>query len=216
MSEHNLQSPFQDRHAHIAALEAQLAKLKTDAPPPPAVAPAALKLDFGCGPNKREGFQGVDQYAMPGVDVVLDLRTGTLPWADASVEEAHSSHFIEHLTGLERCHFFNELWRVLKPGAKATIIVPNWSSARAYGDPTHQWPPIGHFTWHYLDKAWRSVNAKHADAEWNKAGYSCDFSHVGGYSLRPDLQSRNPEYIQSALNSQIEAGQDIICTLTKK
>jgi hypothetical protein len=95
-----------------------------------------LKLDFGCGPNKREGFQGVDSIAFPGVDFVVDLRQ-RWPWEDNSVAEAHASHFIEHLTAMERVHFANELYRVLKPGGKCTVIVPHWGSCRAYGDPTH-------------------------------------------------------------------------------
>jgi len=205
------------RHEQIAALEAQLALLKKDAPPPaPQVAASPpLKLDLGCGKNKRDGFHGVDQYPMQNVDTVADLR-GPWPWADSSVEEIHCSHFLEHLTAPERMHFFNEAWRVLKPGAKATIITPNWSSARAYGDMTHQWPPVGYFTWPYLSKDWRKANAPHCDAEWLKGGYCCDFDHTTGYSLRADLQMRNPEYVQAALASQIETGQDIVATLVCK
>ena len=30
-----------------------------------------MKLDLGCGGKKRDGFLGVDQYPMEGVDVVL-------------------------------------------------------------------------------------------------------------------------------------------------
>ena len=33
-----------------------------------------MKIDLGCGKNKKEGFIGVDQYAMEGVDVVLNIR----------------------------------------------------------------------------------------------------------------------------------------------
>ena len=99
------------------------------------------KLDIGCGKNKKEGFLGVDQYAMEGVDVVMDVR-GVWPWEDNSIDEVHSSHFVEHLTATERVHFYNELHRVLKNGAKAMIITPHWASNRAYGDPTHQWPPV--------------------------------------------------------------------------
>ena len=72
-------------------------------------APKPLKLDLGCGPNPREGFIGVDarQFGCDGVetdgkvDVIHDLRTDW-PWKDGSVEEVHSSHFLEHLTGAER------------------------------------------------------------------------------------------------------------------
>lgn len=201
----------------IAALRAQLALLEQqpiDASGPPS--PPLLKLDFGCGPRKADGFEGVDQFAMPGVDHVLDVR-GAWPWADASVDEAFSSHFVEHLTQQERVHFFNELHRVLKPGAKASIVCPNWSSARAYGDPTHRWPAISDWFFLYLNKDWRKVNAPHADTEWNKDGYSCDFAQAGlGYLPRPDLVLRNHEFQASAFANLLGAAQDIQATLVRK
>lgn len=169
-----------------------------------------LKIDLGCGKNKQPGFVGVDELKFDGVDLVHDLKT-PWPWADASVDEAYSSHFIEHLTGKERCHFVSELWRVLKPGAKATIIAPHWSSGRAYGDPTHAWPPIAEFWFYYLSKAWRKDNAPH-DEEL----FKCDFEATWGYSTNPAIQSRNMEYQQNAISFYREAIMDIHATLTKK
>lgn len=175
-----------------------------------------LKLDFGCGPNKREGFVGVDRIKFPGVDHVVDLGKGKWPWADGSVEEAHTSHFVEHLTAVERCHFFNELHRVLKPKGKCTVIVPHWGSCRAYGDPTHQWPPIGEFFFYYLGKEWRAANAPHSDAKHWPKGYACDFECTWGYGLNPAIQTRGTEFQQFAVNHYREAAFDLHATLTKK
>jgi len=122
-----------------------------------------LKLDFGCGPHKREGFHGVDQTAFPGVDTVCDLTVTPWPWADNSVAEAHASHFIEHLDAWQRVAFCNELYRVLVPNGTCSIVVPHWNSCRAYGDPTHQWPPVSEFWFYYLNKDWRMANAPHCD-----------------------------------------------------
>jgi hypothetical protein len=168
-----------------------------------------MKIDFGCGKNKREGFVGVDSRQFEGVDQVVDL-TKPWPWEDGSAEEANASHFVEHLNAQERIHFVNELYRVLVPGGKCTVIVPHWASCRAYGDLTHQWPPVSEFWFYYLSKEWRAVNAPHND------GYTCDFDATWGYSLHPGLQPRNQEYQQHALQSFKEAAQDIICTLTKR
>ena len=174
------------------------------------VAPAVIKLDLGCGPNKREGFVGADAIKFPGVDVVVDLATKKWPWKDESVEEAHASHFVEHLTGAQRIHFANELHRVLKKGAKATIITPHWASTRAYGDVTHQWPPVSEFWYYYLLAEWRKVNAPH------NAGYTCDFDATWGYSMNPTLAARNAEYQQHALGNYKEAAMDLIATVTKR
>lgn len=188
-----------------------------------------FKLDFGCGPNVREGFEGVDIRDF-GQSYILDLmargesrtRRGAVdlvnptgawkpwPWKDNSVEEAHASHFIEHLTPEERIHFVNELYRVLKPGGKCQTITPHWASMRAYGDLTHKWPPVSEFWFYYLSKDWRAQNAPHND------GYMCDFDVTWGYALHPLLVSRNAEFQQEALNFKKEAAQDTIATFVKK
>jgi hypothetical protein len=171
--------------------------------------PERLKLDLGCGKNAREGFVGVDCRDF-GQDITTDLRQ-QWPWNDASVEEVHASHFVEHLTAPERIHFANELHRVLIPGGKATIITPYWASCRAYGDLTHQWPPVSEMWFLYLNKAWREAQAPHND------GYTCDFDHVCvPFSLHPALGARNPEYQQHAATFFKEAVLDLVATLTKR
>lgn len=167
-----------------------------------------LRLDLGCGKNKREGFTGVDSIDF-GQDITHDL-TKPWPWADESVDEVHCSHFVEHLKADERIHFVNELYRVLKNGCKAQIIVPHWASCRAYGDLTHQWPPVSEFWFYYLSKEWRDQNAPHND------GYTCDFQATWGYAMRPDLATRNQEFQQFAMANYKEALTDIIATLVKR
>jgi len=200
----------------------KLAKLKVTKPEAKRVC-----LDLGCGKNKREGFIGVDSLKFDGVDVVCDLaevkpfykwkyirhfEDGIFkpwPWKTNSIDEAHSSHFLEHLTNVERVHFFNELWRVMKNGGTATIITPNWSHACAFGDPTHQWPPASPWWPLYGDRQWREGNAPHT-------GLKCDF--VGGVAGSWDarLNGRNPEFTQNAMNEQTNAWRDLIVTLTAR
>jgi predicted SAM-dependent methyltransferase len=175
-----------------------------------------LRLDFGCGPNKRDGFEGVDRIAFPGVDHVLDIGTAAWPWKDGTVLEALASHFVEHLTATQRVHFCNELYRVLIPGGTCQIIVPHWASCRAYGDPTHQWPPVSEFWFYYLSKDWRGGNAPHTSKEHTPDGFACDFEATWGYSLHPSLHARSAEHQQFATANYKEACQDIVATLKKK
>lgn len=174
-----------------------------------------LKLDLGCGGNKIAGFQGVDTLQLPGVDVVADL-TKAWPWADDSVDEVHCSHFVEHLDNPERIHFWNELYRVMKKDATAKIITPSWTSARAYGDPTHKWPPVTEWSFLYLNKEWRAVNAPHVDSVHVAWGLKCDFGAVGGYGMHAALLTRTAEYQQYAIQWYKEAAQDIHTTLTRR
>lgn len=176
-----------------------------------------LKLDLGCGKNKKgPDWTGVDSMAFEGVDVVCDLvkanKKGEFvlwQWDDSTVDEIHASHFVEHLTGPQRIHFVNEAYRVLKPGAKITIITPHWNSCRAYGDLTHAWPPVSEFWFYYLSTDWRAVNAPH------NVDYKCNFAATWGYSMHPSIMSRNQEYQNFALANFKEAAQDIIATLVK-
>lgn len=161
------------------------------------------------------GFISVDAIKFPNVDVVTDL-TKPWPWKDGIVDEIHMSHCIEHFDAVQRVHVYNEMFRVMKVGSKATLIAPHWSSGRAYGDPTHKWPPICGFSFFYLLKSWRMVNAPHTDASNWPQGYAVDFDVTWGFSVHPQIAQRNQEFQQFALSFYTEAAQDIIATLTKR
>lgn len=169
-----------------------------------------MKLDLGCGTRKKEGFIGVDSRRFDGVDVVCNLGSERWPWGDETVEEIHCSHMVEHLKPEERIHFANEMHRVLKRGAKALLVTPSWKSARAYGDLTHQWPPVSAWWYLYLNRAWRETNAPHNDL------YTCDFDHVCGQAMHPSLSVRSQEFQVFALFHYLEAEQDLHATLTKR
>lgn len=168
-----------------------------------------MKLNLGSGNKRIEGFTNVDILSLENVDVVFDLSTTPWPWEDDSIDEAFSGHFVEHLSGFQRINFFNELYRVLKPGAKATIITPDWSNACAYGDPTHQWPPMSSWYALYLNKEWRDLNAPHVP-------YTCNFSWVHGVSWEDWLTVRNDEMKQFAMQRYINSARDLHITLTKQ
>jgi SAM-dependent methyltransferase len=169
-----------------------------------------MKIDLGCGEKKKEGYIGLDQYAMSGVDHVLKIGTEIWPFENESVDEAYSNNFLEHLSNLnganERVHFFNELFRVLRPGAKAFIAIPHWNSNRYYGDPTHK-EPFSEFGVYYLNREWRLSQAPHTDIRWNSNGYTCDFDSKLGYVLQAkfrNLNNEEKEYIQARLRDAVE------------
>lgn len=109
-----------------------------------------LRLDLGSGPRPAEGFRGVD--IVPGVtDFCVDLCAPIpWPWADNSVDELRSSHVIEHLDAGYiyppgyagridvLLYFFDEAFRVAKPGVTFTFQWPALQSVRAFQDPTHR------------------------------------------------------------------------------
>lgn len=169
-----------------------------------------MKIDLGCGSKKKIGFIGLDQYPMAGVDHVLQIGIDPWPFEDATVSEAYSNNFLEHLTNLngayERVHFFNELYRVLQVNAKAFVAIPHWNCDRYYGDPTHK-EPFSEMGVYYLRREWRLSQAPHTDIAWNPQGYRCDFDAKLGYVLEPQfrhLQGQEKEYTQSRLRGSVQ------------
>src|SRR4051812_3683467 len=114
-----------------------------------------MRLQIGCGRAPLEGWTNVDCIALPGVDVVADLESGKLPFADDSVEEILASHVIEHVRN--SLGLLQELHRVARPDALATFSCPYGSSDDADTDPTHVrryfWDSWGFFSQPYF---WRA------------------------------------------------------------
>jgi len=88
-----------------------------------------MKLDVGCGKNKREGFIGIDKEDY-GQEYVRDIEKQCLPFSDNTVDEIFCQHVLEHLDDV--MFVINEFWRVLKPDGVAWIIVPHKNHERAY------------------------------------------------------------------------------------
>ncbi|MCL5039659.1 MAG: class I SAM-dependent methyltransferase [Firmicutes bacterium] len=93
-------------------------------------------LDLGCGPNKISGATGVDLRPGPGVDVVHDLNVYPWPFANDEFDLVNASHVLEHLEDVIRA--VEEIHRVTKPGGLVRVLVPHFSSADFFTDPTHR------------------------------------------------------------------------------
>ena len=83
-----------------------------------------LKLDLGCGGNKKIGTLGLDYIKQPGVDYVIDLQKGTLPFPNRSVDYVYSAHCLEHLTQPAPIPLFQEISRVCIDGSQVEFWTP--------------------------------------------------------------------------------------------
>jgi len=79
-------------------------------------------VHIGCGPNKKPGWVNIDLDE--SADIRLDLRED-LPFPDNSVKMVYSEHFFEHLSLEDGSRFIRECLRVLLPGGRFSVGVPN-------------------------------------------------------------------------------------------
>jgi ubiquinone/menaquinone biosynthesis C-methylase UbiE len=108
-----------------------------------------VKIDLGCGPNKKEGYLGIDILPLPGVDHVVNLEEGLSFLPDNSVDEFYTSHFLEHVDNFSL--ITREIYRTARKGATVKVIVPHHSNPYYYSDYTHK-RFFGLYTFHYFSR----------------------------------------------------------------
>lgn len=82
-------------------------------------------LDVGCGDNTHEAFVNLDYIWNPGIDVCWDIVKKPFPFPDNRFEGIYTEHCLEHIP-LDACQRnLQEFHRMLKPGGRVRIIVPD-------------------------------------------------------------------------------------------
>jgi predicted SAM-dependent methyltransferase len=91
-----------------------------------------VRLNVGCGDwHLPDGWTNIDARASVHPDVLA--KVPPLPFPDASVEEIYCGHFVEHLTPKDADRFLAECYRVLAPGGRLGVVVPDTRAiCRAY------------------------------------------------------------------------------------
>lgn len=95
------------------------------------------RLHLGSGAFKAVGFEGVDEYALDGIDHVVDFaRDGLMKFDANSVDLIYSADFIQKYA--DKHHTLRHLYRVLKQGGELFIQVPSTDGRGAFQDPDHK------------------------------------------------------------------------------
>jgi SAM-dependent methyltransferase len=85
----------------------------------------AIRLHYGCGANVLPGWINIDTVCRPGVQCV-DLDLGSLPFPDHSVDAILAEHLLEHLDFAGEQRVWTETARVLRPGGRFTVEIPDF------------------------------------------------------------------------------------------
>jgi ubiquinone/menaquinone biosynthesis C-methylase UbiE len=81
-----------------------------------------LKLDVGCGSNKKGEFLGVDLFRTKATDVIADATS--LPIKDGCFDYVYSKRCIQHIKNDSQA--FKEMYRVLKLHGRLELIVASF------------------------------------------------------------------------------------------
>jgi ubiquinone/menaquinone biosynthesis C-methylase UbiE len=94
---------------------------------------SSIKLNLGCGERHLEGYINIDAFVWKGPDgqkgkepdVRMDIRK--LEFPDNTADEILAVHVIEHFRYSEVLDILKEWYRVLKPGGKLVLELPDLS-----------------------------------------------------------------------------------------
>lgn len=163
------------------------------------LSPGAKVLDVGCGrgvllgPLADRGFEvfgvEIDERATLGADPRADIRfarrLGDARFETASFDQIIVWHVLEHIA--DPVHTLEECRRILKPGGRLVVAVPNFSSLQA------QWSGPA---WFHLDAPRHLYHFPLSALEQLLRNHGFELDSTHHFSLR-----QNPfGWIQSGLN----------------
>jgi predicted SAM-dependent methyltransferase len=95
---------------------------------PPQTREGGTRLNLGGRGTKINGFQTVDLSEDHDVEIKSDVSNLWM-FRDGTVDEIYASQILEHFPHVKTESVLKEWYRVLKPGAKITIGVPDFARA---------------------------------------------------------------------------------------
>lgn len=136
-----------------------------------------MRVNFGCGRRVLDGWFNVDAVLSPKAPRAPELLhavtftpdgkvANPLPLADGCADELLAAHVIEHVFAWEAPALLTEWKRLLKPGGRLVLELPNLEAAARnllegrtdqwcwwpfYGDPSHRDPWMCH-KWGFTPK----------------------------------------------------------------
>jgi SAM-dependent methyltransferase len=164
-----------------------------------------MRLNLGAGATHLDGFTSVD---LSDADICHDLSVFPWPFADNSADAILASHVLEHFSLSDACHFLAECARILKPGARLSLAVPDldkFVEAWRTGD----FRPLGGYAWVNLNtfmgggfdeprEAWRHKSM------WNWSALAWECRQVGLVPHRREFYAPHTE-VYRAISLYVDA-----------
>lgn len=135
-----------------------------------------IKLNLGCGKDKKDGYVNLDISDKVSADIVCDIEDG-LPFEVNYFDEVLAYNVLEQISNPKKFIFvMNELHRIIKENGSLTVRVPNADDICAFQDPMdimrfteesftylqYNHPRFEEFGRHYGFKPWLIKRVKNA------------------------------------------------------
>ncbi len=112
-------------------------RVPSDMPEP--VIPDRRKLNLGCDTYHLPGFVNVDLHSDPRITPEVLADVAHLPFPDEEFDFIYAGHLLEHLFYDRVPDYLREWQRVLRPGGRLTIVVPDVGTGmRRYAAGTYE------------------------------------------------------------------------------
>jgi len=115
-----------------------------------------IKVNLGSGEDYKEGWVNVDINTNSNPDIIHNLAIFPYPFEDEEAEEVMLNMVLEHLKDTHKV--MAEVYRILKPGGKVSIIVPHYLHMSAWSDPDHK-KAFAPNTFRYYDPKYGYANS---------------------------------------------------------
>ncbi|MDD5649636.1 MAG: glycosyltransferase [Candidatus Nanoarchaeia archaeon] len=135
------------------------------------------KLNLGCGNKRIEGYINVDIVKIPEVDEVFNFYE--IPYQDNTISTISSEHALEHVSADKAKQAIKEWFRVLEPGGKLELYIPDLElCAKGYveGDNSRTINGFKEKNWYKMTLygAQRPENGSDAEHQFHLNGFSKD------------------------------------------
>ena len=133
--------------------------------------------------------------------------TGIQPLENESVEEIYAESVIEKVPNL--ISFVEDIYRVLRPGGKATLTSPHFCHVNSWASPLTI-RGIGETSLNFASKEWRDA------AKFTEANIIANFEVLGQFVVDQETLARSDEAKNFWIKRYTNVAQSIIFTLNKK
>tara|TARA_R110000824_G_C15231714_1_gene678654 strand:+ start:6042 stop:6590 length:549 start_codon:yes stop_codon:yes gene_type:complete len=135
-----------------------------------------VKINLGCGDKKLPGFINVDSRPDVNPDAICVLPTISTEFKEGYADLIYASHVLEHFERNDVTVLLAECYKVLKPGGKLRLAVPDFDAVVDYYILTGNLAPLqtllygGHKypeDYHFIAFSFRSLQKALKDAGFN-------------------------------------------------